>query len=128
MAKHLERTLGQMIRQRRRELGWTQREIALRAGTSVPYIGHLEAGKRHPSERVLLRLSNILRAGPARLILDRESDRGGLVKPAKVLNGGFALGALQADRNIQRIHNNSTDEIKLLSRVAVLGESKRCAT
>ena len=78
MAKHLERTLGQMIRQRRRQLGWTQREIALRAGTSVPYIGHLEARKRHPSERVLLRLSNILELDPRDLYLIASLIEGGL--------------------------------------------------
>jgi transcriptional regulator with XRE-family HTH domain len=101
-----------------------QREIALRAGTSVPYIGHLEAGKRHPSERVLLRLSNILELDPRDLYLIANPIAAGLVKPAKVLNGRSALWALQMDRNLQRIHNISADEIKFLSRVADLGEIK----
>jgi transcriptional regulator with XRE-family HTH domain len=124
MAKHLERTFGQMVRQRRRELGWTQREIALRVRTSVPYIAHLEAGKRHPSQRVLLRLSNILELDPRDLYLIANPLAAELLKPSKALNGRSALGALRADRNLQRIHNISTDEMKFLSVVADLGEIK----
>lgn len=90
----------------------------------MPYIGHLEAGKRHPSERVLLRLSNILELDPRDLYLIANPIAAGLVKPAKVLNGRSALWALQMDRNLQRIHNISADEIKFLSRVADLGEIK----
>jgi hypothetical protein len=47
-----------------------------------------------------------------------------LLKPSKALNGRSALGALRADRNLQRIHNISTDEMKFLSVVADLGEIK----
>jgi hypothetical protein len=90
----------------------------------VPYIGHLEAGKRHPSERVLLRLSKILELDPRDLYSIANPIAAGLLKPSMALNGSSALGALQLDRNLQRIHNISADEIKFLSRVADLGEIK----
>ena len=38
----------------------TQREVADRVGASTPYIGHLESGKRHPSEEVVARLADVL--------------------------------------------------------------------
>jgi transcriptional regulator with XRE-family HTH domain len=124
MAKHLERTFAQMIRQRRRQLGWTQREVALGAGTSIPYIGHLEANKRHPSERVLLRLSNILGLDLRDLYLIANPLAAGLLKPSKALNGKSSLEALRADRTLQRIHNITPDEMKFLSALADLGEIK----
>lgn len=42
MPKHEKRNFGQLIREQRRRLGLTQREIAPRIGTSTPYLGHLE--------------------------------------------------------------------------------------
>jgi transcriptional regulator with XRE-family HTH domain len=64
MAKRADRTLGQTIRERRLQLGLPQREVALRIGTSTPYIGHLEANKRHPSHMVLERLAKALDLDP----------------------------------------------------------------
>src|ERR1700689_2457207 len=60
MAKRKDRTFGQVIRDRRRQLDLTQQEIARRIKTSTPYVGHLESGKRHPSDKVLSRLAEAL--------------------------------------------------------------------
>jgi predicted transcriptional regulator len=43
MARRKERTYGQVIRERLRQLDLTQQEVAQRIKTSTPYIGHLEA-------------------------------------------------------------------------------------
>ena len=51
---------AQHIRSRRRVLDLTQEEIARRIGTTTPYVGHLEAGKRHPSEKVVVKLADAL--------------------------------------------------------------------
>ena len=48
---------AQMIRARRRALDLTQAELARRIGTSTPYVGYVEAGKRHPSQMVLGKLA-----------------------------------------------------------------------
>jgi len=45
MAKRKERTFGQVIRDRRRQLDLTQQEVARRIKTSTPYVGHLESKK-----------------------------------------------------------------------------------
>ncbi len=60
MSRKKESTFGQVIRERRRQLDMTQQEVARRIKTSTPYIGHLEGGKRHPSERVVSRLAEVL--------------------------------------------------------------------
>jgi transcriptional regulator with XRE-family HTH domain len=58
MARRKERTFGQVIRERRGQLDLSQQEVAQRLRTSTPYVGHLEAGMRHPSDKVLSRLRN----------------------------------------------------------------------
>jgi transcriptional regulator with XRE-family HTH domain len=54
------RSFGQVIHTRRRQLGLTKQEIARQIKTSTPYVGHLENGRRRPSEKVLLRLARVL--------------------------------------------------------------------
>src|SRR5260370_14482893 len=60
MARFTKRSFGEVIRRRRRQLNLTQEEVARRIKTSVPYIAHLEVGKRHPSERVVIKLADAL--------------------------------------------------------------------
>ncbi len=60
MAKGKDRNFGQVIRDRRRQLGLTQHEVARRIKTSTPYVGHLESGKRNPPDKVLRRLALVL--------------------------------------------------------------------
>src|SRR6202140_5908900 len=60
MERIKERTFGQVIRERRRQLDLTQEEVAHRIKTSTPYVGHLESGKRHPSDKILTRLAEVL--------------------------------------------------------------------
>jgi transcriptional regulator with XRE-family HTH domain len=69
MAKRKDPNFGQVIRDRRRQLDLTQQEIARRIKTSTPYVGHLESGKRHPSDKVLRRLAEVLRLDCRQLFL-----------------------------------------------------------
>ena len=52
-------SLGELLRQLRRERGWTQGELGRRAGLTDVTVGHYEAGKTYPSIR---RLSGLARA------------------------------------------------------------------
>src|SRR5215471_12172231 len=60
MPRSRERTFGQVIRERRRQLDLTQEEVARRIKTSTPYVGHLESAKRHPSDKIVTRLAEVL--------------------------------------------------------------------
>ena len=55
-----ESSFGDVIPRTRRELNLTQDEVAARIKTSTPYVGHLEAGKRHPSQKVVTKLAEVL--------------------------------------------------------------------
>ena len=48
--------LGKRIRQKRREAGITQEQLAEMAGISVAFVGHIERGTRVLSVETLLRL------------------------------------------------------------------------
>jgi transcriptional regulator with XRE-family HTH domain len=122
MAKIKKRTLGQVLRERRRQLNLTQQGVARRVKTSTPYIGHLEADKRRPSILVISRLAEVLGldrrdlfvlANPrvVDLLASNESDR------RKSAWDEFRTGA-----QIQRAHQVTAEEMKLLSMVASMGE------
>jgi transcriptional regulator with XRE-family HTH domain len=64
------RELGKRIRQRRKELGWTQDEFALRAEIDRSYVGGVERGQRNLSFTVLCRFCVALECDVAALTKD----------------------------------------------------------
>lgn len=66
--------IGQRIRQRRKELKITQRELAAALGLTPGYIGHLERGTRSMSVEVLLMLCKELKVAPSWLLGWRIED------------------------------------------------------
>lgn len=62
-------TLGQRIRNRRLELGLTQREVAEEVGITVPYMSKIEAGKETPTEEKIARLARRLKLDADELTL-----------------------------------------------------------
>ena len=55
------KSFGRVIEGRRRELGLTQETVAKKVGVRANYIGYLERGMRHPSQRVVEKLSTALK-------------------------------------------------------------------
>lgn len=125
MPKAIQRTFGAVIRERRRRLDLTQEEVARRIKTSTPYIGHLESGKRHPSEKVIARLSEVLGLQSRELFLLANPRARDLLSTA---NGGggrrSAWEEFRHDERIRRAHNISAEEMDVLGRVAALGEAR----
>jgi transcriptional regulator with XRE-family HTH domain len=119
MAKRSGLTFGQTIRQRRVQLGLTQREVALRVGSSTPYVGHLEANKRHPSERVVERLAKALDLDTRGLYMSAKPLAAHIIKTTEAES---AWDALRKDKTFQRLHNITAAEMHFLSKVAELGE------
>lgn len=56
----LKFALGEAVRRRREELGWTQAELASRAGMRQPAVARFEAGGTTPTLPVLERLATAL--------------------------------------------------------------------
>ena len=54
-------TVGERLRRRRKELGWSPTMVAERAGLSRRYLTELEAGRANPSLLKLIRLARALR-------------------------------------------------------------------
>jgi len=63
-------TLGQKIKKRREELGYTQAELARKAQTSQPYISRLEKDDFNPSTQMIISIAVTLGVSIDYLLLD----------------------------------------------------------
>ncbi len=70
-------TLGQKIRHRREELGYTQTELARKTQTSQPYISRLEKDDFNPSTQMIISIAVTLGVSIDYLLLDAEERRAG---------------------------------------------------
>jgi transcriptional regulator with XRE-family HTH domain len=122
MAKVKKRTFGQVLRDRRRQLDLTQQEVARRIRTSTPYVGHLEAGKRRPSNPVLSRLADVLGLNRRDLFILANPKVVELLASPDGDEGNSAWDIFHRDEQVRRTHNIMPDEIEILSKVAQMGE------
>ncbi len=113
---------GTVIRARRRQLDLTQEKLARRIRTSVPYVGHLETGKRHPSERTVTRLAEVLGIDARELFFLANPGTKRLISRNQESNGASAWNAFCQDETFRKIHNITDQEMQALSGVALLGE------
>jgi transcriptional regulator with XRE-family HTH domain len=112
---------GHVIRNRRRELRLTLKEVAARIGTSKPYIAHLESGHRHPSDKVVAKLARALALDGRRLFLLANPQAHALIStPATAEESSWQK--FLNDKALHRLHDISDEEMEVLSRVALLGE------
>src|SRR5579863_9767807 len=121
MTRRRERTFGQVIRERRRQLDLTQQEVGRRIKTSTPYVGHLESGKRHPSNKVLSRLAEVLGLEQRDLFFLANPRAVELVSP-KTPKRNSSWEQFRTDERVRKIHAITADEMDMLSRVALMGE------
>lgn len=63
-------TLGQKIKHRREELGYTQVELARKTQTSQPYISRLEKDDFNPSTQMIISIAITLDVSIDYLLLD----------------------------------------------------------
>ena len=63
-------TLGQKIKHRREELGYTQAELARKTQTSQPYISRLEKDDFNPSTQMIVNIAVALDMSIDYLLLD----------------------------------------------------------
>lgn len=122
MARAKERTFGQVIRDRRRQLDLTQEEVARRIKTSTPYVGHLESGKRHPSDKIVSRLAEVLGLDRRELFFLANPRAQALLTPKEEVADNSAWDEFRRSEQMHRIHNISNEEMEMLSRVALMGD------
>jgi transcriptional regulator with XRE-family HTH domain len=124
VASRKKRTFGQVIHERRRRLDLTQQEVARRIKTSTPYIGHLEAGLRHPSDKVLSRLAEVLGLDRRDLFFLANPGAVELLKSKETPSRRSAWDEFRRDDNLRRVHNVSQEEMELLAPGRVAGGSR----
>lgn len=122
MARIKERNFGQLIRDRRRQLDLTQEEVARRIKTSTPYVGHLESGKRHPSDKIVSRLAEVLSLDRRELFFLANPRAQALLNPEVEPDEDSAWDDFKKNDQLRRVHNITSDEMEMLSRVALLGD------
>jgi transcriptional regulator with XRE-family HTH domain len=117
------RNFGRIIRERRRQLDLTQEEVARRIKTSIPYIGHLEAGIRRPALKFVLKLSTALKLNAVDLfLLVNPKVTSIIAEQQKSEEGTSAWDAFVKDVRLRKTHNISDQEMEILSEVAKMGE------
>src|SRR5271167_4161147 len=122
MTKLKKRTFGQVLRDRRRQLDLTQQEVARRIKTSTPYVGHLEAGKRRPSNAVLSRLADVLGLNRRDLFILANPKVVELLGTDEAEKGNSAWVLFQRNEQLRRVLGITPQEIAILSKVAEMGE------
>ena len=122
MARGKNRSFGQVIRERRRQLDLTQEEVAKRIGTSTPYVGHLESAKRHPSDKVVTRIADVLGLDRRELFFLANPGAKALLHQQPDSASASAWEEFRKDEKLKRLHNIGNEEMETLSRVALMGE------
>ena len=117
-----ERSFGQVIRERRRQLDLTQEEVARRIKTSTPYVGHLESSKRHPSDKIVTRLAEVLGLDRRELFFLANPRAQALLNPEPESAANSAWEEFRHNEQMRRLHAITPDEMEMLQRVALLGE------
>jgi transcriptional regulator with XRE-family HTH domain len=125
MARSKDRSFGHVLRERRLQLDLKQEDVARRIKTSTPYIGHLESGKRHPSDKIVTRLAEVLGLDRRELFFLANPRAQAILSPDPEDDGKSAWEDFRRNDQMRRIHNHSNDEMEMLARVALLGEIKR---
>ena len=78
-----EKSFGRVIEDRRRELSLTQEIVAKKVGVKANYIGYLERSMRHPSQKVVEKLSTALKLNAQDLYLLANPKVRSLLRKAK---------------------------------------------
>jgi transcriptional regulator with XRE-family HTH domain len=125
MAQPNVRSFGRAIRTRRLELDLTQEQLARGIEISVPYVGHLEAGKRHPSEKVVLKVAEALGLDRRELFLLANPGTTALISEQARSDGTSAWKAFCQNSRMREIHSITDQEMQLLSKVAMMGEVRK---
>ncbi|KAF1367360.1 helix-turn-helix domain-containing protein [Yokenella regensburgei] len=104
-----EMTLGQRIRQRRKDIGWSQKELSKAAGVTNSSISLWEGDNTAPRGENLHKLSQALQCSPTWILFGDEDKTPG------------------APRQLDRENQLSDDEIELLQLYRALPESEQKA-
>jgi len=113
-----EKNFGRVIEDRRRELGLTQEMVAKKVGVKANYIGYLERGMRHPSQKVVERLSNALKLDPQELYLSANPRVRVLLSKKATSSGQSLWQKFLRDSSLQQSQGLTRREQEALAQIA----------
>ena len=113
-------TFAELIRKTRRQLDLTSVEVARRIRTSSSYLVLLESGKRHPSDRVLRALAQLLGLDARDLYMRANPHMTDLM--ADHAGTDSAWDDFRNDRKLHRLYRIGSDEMTLLAHIQTLGK------
>jgi transcriptional regulator with XRE-family HTH domain len=117
--------LGQMIRERRRTMWLSQRELAARVGVKGSFICYIENGGRRPSLGVLTRLADTLGIDERELLLLSHPEAKSLIignaSAAPAENAAESWRRLLNNRKLRTRYRITRREIAALRQLSLLG-------
>ena len=115
-----DKNFGRIIEDRRHQLNLTQEMIAKKVGVKANYIGYLERGMRHPSQKVVERLSGALKLDSQELyLLANPRVRSLLGKGKTAAPGGPSLWQkFLQDKTLQQKQGLSSQEQEALAQLS----------
>ena len=122
MAEAMTRSFGRVIRERRRQLDLNQEDVARRIKISLVHFSNVEAGKRHPSEKVVVKLANVLGLDRRELFLLANPATGPLISEQPMSGEASSWDAFVRDEKLRQINNITDQEMAVLSKVAMMGD------
>jgi transcriptional regulator with XRE-family HTH domain len=112
-------TLGPLIKQKRQDLGLTQRALAKELGVKASHVAYLETGKRKPSLTLMARLEGALGVSRQQIFLLAHPEAAAFVNSGN--EGPTAPSQFVADRTFFKRHRVTRREIRAFKQLQHLG-------
>ncbi len=124
-----KRSLGKMLKDRRIELGLTQRLLADQVGIKPSHIAYIESGRRRPSLPLLERMATVLGLDRRELFLLAHPEAKGIIDSGpqprmEMQSPPSTVEAWQqfvSDRALLARYNVTQRELKALKQLSLLG-------
>jgi len=117
--------LGRLIKQKRKELGLTQRALAKRLGVEASHVAYLEGGKRKPSLALMARLEDALGVSRQEIFLLSHPEAAGVVSPCDRVPArkrpADEWRQFMTDRAFVKRHGITRRELRAFRELSLLG-------
>jgi len=117
--------LGRLIKQKRKELGLTQRALADQLGVEASHVAYLESGKRKPSLTLMARLAEALGVSRQQIFLLSHPEAAEVVNRRDRVPSGERSAdrwrQLVTDRAFVKRHRITRRELQAFKGLSLLG-------
>ena len=116
---------ARIICARRRDFNLSQSDLAQMTKVSAAYISRLEAGKSHPSIRMVGKLAEQLLLDQRQLLALVNPTILNVISPDEQKDARLAWNKFRNDATLKRRYRLSSEEIDLLGHIATMGMIRR---